>query len=386
MSPLRGIKVLDVSALGPGPFASMLLSDYGADVVAVERPRNGAAGPEDVSDLFNRGKRCVTVDLRGEHGSEVVRRLASAADVFLEGYRPGTMERRGLGPEVLLADNPRLIYTRLTGWGQSGPYSPFAGHDINYIAIGGVLGVVGDKSPVPPLNLLGDFAGGSLMAVTGTVLALFERERTGRGQVVDAAMVDGAALLVSAQLAEHSRGAWRGRGQSLLSGKAPFYGVYRCSDGAWFSVGAIEAKFYVRLLDGLGLPLDLVPLQYDETSWDNTRTLISDIFSTRPRQHWEAVFMGTDACAFPVREIAELADDPHLRSRGTVIRRGGAVAAAAAPRLSVTPPAASATDQDAVGDARSAFADFGVGEEDLDRYVASGTVTLGAAPAGALVS
>lgn len=375
VGPLAGVTVVDVSALGPGPYASMLLSDMGADVVSVVRPPSGAEGL-DPAEWFQRGKQSVQLDLRAEHGTELVRRLASKADVFLEGYRPGTMERRGLGPDDLHALNPRLVYTRLTGWGQDGPYSQQAGHDINYIAIGGALGVIGESAPVPPLNMVGDFASGSLLAVLGTVLALYERERTGRGQVVDAAMVDGAALLVSSQLAELSRGQWRGRGTSVLSGVAPFYGVYECADGKWFSVGAIEPKFYRLLLAGLGLDGALTTTQHDEDRWPETRKVFAEAFATRTRDAWTEVFRGTDACAFPVLEPDELAGDPHLAARRTVVPTAwppGGVQAGPAPRLGAS--RAVAHEGPAPRTAAQVLASFGISPADQRRYVGSGTLT-----------
>lgn len=372
---LAGNRVLDVSTLGPGPYATMLLADMGADVVSVVRPRSSAPDGPDPSSWFQRGKRSLEIDLRAEHGPELVRRLAVQCDVFLEGYRPGTMERRGLGPADLHALHPRLIYTRLTGWGQQGPYSGQAGHDINYIAVGGALGVLGEDAPVPPLNLLGDFASGSLLAVLGTVLALYERERTGIGQVVDAAMVDGAALLASSQLAELSRGEWRGRGRSVLSGVAPFYGVYRCADGRYFSVGAIEPKFYALLLAGLGQPDELCASQYDETLWPELRASFAACFATRTQAAWEDVFRHGDACAFPVRELDELTGDPHLAARGTVLPTSwppGGVQAAPAPRLSGSPVVAPHGPRESGPDA--VLSSFGVSRHDQERYTASGTL------------
>jgi alpha-methylacyl-CoA racemase len=328
--PLEGVRVLDLSALGPGPFCSMLLSDYGADVVSVVRPQ---PEPFDPAPLFSRGKRTIVVDLRADGGGQVLRRLAGDVDVFLEGYRPGTMERRGLGPEVLLADNPRLVYARLTGYGQSGPYALRAGHDINYISIGGPLGAIGRTEPIPPLNIVGDFGGGSVNAAMGIVLALFERERTGRGQVVDAAMVDGAALLLMAQIAYHGIGQWDGLGSSTLSGNAPYYGVYRCADGGWFSVGAIEDRFYVQLLDLLSIdPADL-PDRDDPANWPMLRARFAEVFAAESREHWAKAFGGKDACGTPVLGVDELARDPHLQARHTIAVRDGLAQPSPAPRL-----------------------------------------------------
>ncbi len=335
---LRGVKVLDMSALGPGPFCGMILADHGADVIEVLRPASGAGDP-DPSGSFSRGKRSIVVDLRAEGGAAVIARLAEHVDVLLESNRPGTLERRGLGPDVLLARNPRLIYTRLTGWGQSGPSANAVGHDINYIAGAGVLGTIGTSpatAPVVPMNLLGDFASGSMMAALGTVLALFEREHTGVGQIVDAAMVDGAALLGMAQMQELNDGTWFGRGRSPIGGAAPFYGTYECSDGRWFAVGAIERRFYADFLKALGLEDEPLDAEFDRTRWPALRERIAAIFRTRSRDEWTSVFAGTDGCGTPVLDLAELPDDPHLRARGTVVLRDGRLVPAPAPRLSRT--------------------------------------------------
>lgn len=337
--PLHGVRVLDMSSLGPGPFCSMLLANFGAEVIAVER--HGVVGDYDPAPFFSRGKRSIIVDLRKPRGAQVLKELAVKCDVFLEGYRPGVMERRGLGPAELLKRNPRLVYTRLTGYGQSGPYSQRAGHDINYIATAGLLGVLGDEAngPSVPLNILGDFASGSLIAAYGTVMALFERNLTGQGQVVDAAMVDGAATLLSAQLAEFATRQWAGPGQGILSGAAPFYGVYRCSDGRWFSIGAIETKFYRELLEALGLDSAMVPSRSDASNWPRIRTMIARVFTTRPQSHWADVFERFDACGAPVHSMEQLLDDPHLKERGTIVESEGWIDVAPAPRLSGFEPA-----------------------------------------------
>jgi alpha-methylacyl-CoA racemase len=332
---LSGVRVIDMSALGPGPFCGMILADHGADVIEVLRP----AASDDLGPAGSlaRGKRSIVVDLRSPRGAEVVARLADSADVLLESNRPGTLERRGLGPDVLLARNPRLVYTRLTGWGQSGPYANRVGHDINYIAGSGMLSTIGtspDSAPVPPMALLGDFASGSMMAAMGTILALYQRERTGRGQVVDAAMVDGSAMLLTAQLEEFNEGVWAGRGRGVLSGAAPFYGAYRCSDGKWFSVAAIERRFYATFLESLGLDGVPIEAQYDAALWPALRSRIADVFATASRDHWAEVFAEIEACGQPILELSELADDPHLRARGTIVSDDGRLKAAPAPRLS----------------------------------------------------
>jgi alpha-methylacyl-CoA racemase len=372
--PLDGVTVIDVSTLGPGPFASMVLADFGAEVIEIRRP-----GPVEVdaADQFVRGKKQLTIDLRAPGGAELIARLADTADVFLESYRPGTMERRGLGPDVLRGRNPRLVYTRLTGWGQSGPYSSTAGHDINYVAIGGPLGAVGHDAPVPALNLMGDFAGGSLPAVLGTVLALLNRERTGRGQVVDAGMVDGAAYLMFAQFAELYRGIWQGRGSSVLSGIAPFYTVYQCSDGGWMSVGAIESKFYAQLVKALDLDDGFLHRQHDRAHWPADRAALAAVFATRPRDDWAEHFAGTDACAYPVLELAEVARDPHVAARGSVvIDEAGRPHVRPAPRLTETPGAAGEPPQLTSAAQLAILADRGISTVDIERYRGTGALHL----------
>ena len=370
--PLSGIKVLDVSSLGPGPFCSMLLSDYGADVVSVERPQRETFDP---SAFFSRGKRSIMVDLRAPGGSDVIRRLASTVDVFLEGYRPGTMERRGLGPEVLMADNPRLVYARLTGYGQTGPYSHRAGHDINYIAVAGALGAIGTDYPVPPLNILGDFASGSLNAALGIILAVLERERTGSGQVVDAAMIDGAALLLTAQLAEQSSRMWRGRGTSVLSGAAPFYGVYQCSDGGWFAVGAIETRFYDQMLIALGLQDVDLPSRDDPAEWSALRTTLAEVFRSEPRLHWEKQFADIDGCGSPALDLDELARDPHLVQRGTIVAStDGELQAGIAPRLSGSDPKLGDRVPSPGFHTSDVLAERGFDRDEIDRLAESGVI------------
>lgn len=372
--PLRGVRVLDTSALGPGPFCSMLLADFGAEVISVERPETP---PFDPAKFFNRGKRSAVVDLRADRGTEIISRLADHADVFLESNRPGTMERRGLGPDVLCARNPGLIYTRLTGWGQDGPYRDRAGHDINYIGVSGALGALGDADapPVPPLSMVGDIAGGSLFAAMGILMALFERAGTGRGQVVDAAITDGSALLNVPQLGEFSAGLWAGRGQGILSGAAPFYGVYACADGGHFAVGAIEPKFYAQFLEALGIEdAPMGPEQMDPSGWPALRKRVAAEFATKDRAHWTSVFAGIDGCGTPVLDLAELVDDPHLAARGTVVRHEDQVTAAPAPRLSETPGRLRHSPEGRGADTREVLLESGFTDEEVEELFADGTV------------
>jgi alpha-methylacyl-CoA racemase len=371
--PLSGVRVLDTSALGPGPFCSMLLADFGAEVIAVERPETPGFDP---AKFLSRGKRSVVVDLRAPRGAEVIAGLADRCDVLLESNRPGTMERRGLGPDEICRRNPRLVYARITGWGQDGPYRDRAGHDINYTAISGTLGVVGADAPVPPSALVGDLAGGSLMAAFGIMAALFERTVTGRGQVVDAAIADGAALLNITHLAELNAGLWAGRGRHLLSGAAPFYGVYACSDDRWFAVGAIEPKFYVQFLDALDLGDVRRERQLDPSTWPDLRERVAEAFRAKPRAHWTAVFAEIEGCGTPVLELDELADDPHLRARGTVVAEGGQVTVAPAPRLSRTPGSMRRPARRGA-DTHDVLIEAGFTEEDVAALAADGTVVLG---------
>lgn len=375
-APLAGTAVLDLSTMGPGPLASMMLADFGADVIEVVRPSQQELN---AGDLFARGKSRLVIDLRADGGAELIARLADTVDVFLEGYRPGTMERRGLGPDHLLRRNPRLVYTRLTGWGQSGPQAPYAGHDINYIAMSGALGAIGDETPAVPLNMVGDVAGGSVMAVLGTVMALFSRHATGVGQVVDAAMVDGAAYVASAQFVELAAGMWPGRGQHMLSGRAPFYGVYRCADGKYVSVGAIEAKFYALLVRGLRLPVELLDTQHVQADWPRARAIIADRFASKSRAAWSEVFAGSDACVYPVLELDEVSADAHVVARETVSQ--GHVASPA-PRLSLTPGRTSPHRATTSADARRLLRDRGIGDDLVRRFQSSGALHLPTSEAG----
>lgn len=351
----------------------MLLADFGADVVSVERP--AASHPFDPAKSLARGKRSVVVDLRAERGAEVIARLADAADVLLESNRPGTMERRGLGPDVLCERNPMLIYTRLTGWGQHGPYRDRAGHDINYAAVAGTLGVIGDDRPVPPLAMLGDLAGGSLFAALGIVMALYERTVTGRGQVIDAAIADGSALLNLTNLAEFNAGIWAGRGRHILSGAAPFYGPYPCSDGRFFAVGAIEPKFYANFLGALGIDDVDISAQLDPAHWAQLHDRVAAVFTTKPRAHWTAVFADIDGCGAPVLDLGELADDPHLRARSTIVTApDGSVTANPAPRLSRTPGRAGPSPRTPGADTRDVLREAGFNDAEVSALIAEGTV------------
>ncbi|MDT4989150.1 MAG: alpha-methylacyl-CoA racemase [Micromonosporaceae bacterium] len=349
--PLRGLRVLELAGLGPGPFCAMLLADLGADVVRVDRPdrpdQPALPGLDPPRDLLNRGKRSIAVDLRGPTGAEVVRRLAARADVLIEGYRPGVAERLGVGPAECLARNPRLVYGRMTGWGQDGPLARTAGHDLTYLAVTGILHAIGpaDGPPTVPLNLLADFAGGAMYLAVGVLAALREVDRSGRGQVVDAAMVDGVSHLATLVHGLAGAGLWQDRrGVNLLDGGAPFYGVYATADGQYMAVGPLEPRFFAEFV-GLvrhtcGWTDDTAPpAQYDVERWPELREWIAAAFATRTRAEWTTVFAGTDACVSPVFSLAEAPHQPHLAARGTFATVDGVVQPAPAPRFSVTPPA-----------------------------------------------
>lgn len=337
--PLRGVRVIELASIGPGPFAAMMLADAGADVVRVDRP--GEPPPGWNVDPLLRGRRSIVVDLKHPEGGVVVRRLAADADVVIEGYRPGVAERLGVGPEPLLADNPRLVYARMTGWGREGPYAERAGHDLDFTALSGALHPIGtaDAPPPPPINFVADFGGGGMMLAFGVVAALLAARASGQGQVVDAAMVDGAASQTAMLLGMRAAGIWSDQRESnLLDGGAPFYRTYETADGGYVAVAAIEPPFYAELLDALELDPDDWP-QHDLAHWPGQRRELAEIFASRTRQHWEAVFAERDACVVPVLAPAEVPAHPHHRAREAFVEIGGVVQPAPAPRFTgVRPP------------------------------------------------
>jgi alpha-methylacyl-CoA racemase len=339
--PLAGVRVLELAGIGPGTHAAMLLADLGADVLRVERPAGGLRLLPAEKDHLLRGRRSVAADLKDPDQRDTVLRLVDRADVLIEGYRPGTTERLGVGPDACLARNPRLVYARMTGWGQDGPLADRAGHDINYLSLTGALHAIraGDGKPVPPLNLLGDFGGGSLYLVTGVLAALLERNRSGRGQVLDVSIVDGVSSLLQMIWALRGQGGWQDEpGTNLLDSGAPFYDTYRCADGGWVAVGALEPAFYAQLLAGLALEPAELPAQHDRGRWPELRSRLAERFATRTQSAWEKIFAGTDACVTPVLSFTEAAEHPHLIARGTLPERHGVVQAAAAPRFSRSVP------------------------------------------------
>ena len=338
--PLAGIRIVELAGIGPGPFGAMLLSDLGADVLRVDRPAPVEPEPgRPAIDLLARNRRSVVVDLKRAAGVELVLALAERADAFVEGFRPGVAERLGVGPEACRSRNPRLVYGRVTGWGREGPLAGAAGHDINYVALSGALDAIGVRGgpPVPPLNLLGDFAGGGLLLALGVVSALLEARDSGTGQVVDAAMVDGAALLTTFVHALRADGSWSGgRGENLLDGGAPFYGVYETADGEHVSVGALEPRFYAELARLAGLPAASEAERLDTTRWPEARARLAALFRTRTRAGWCSLLEGTDACFAPVLSFEEAAAHPHNTERHTFVEVEGVVQPAPAPRFSRT--------------------------------------------------
>jgi alpha-methylacyl-CoA racemase len=337
--PLSGLRVVEFAGIGPVPFAAMLLADMRADVVRVVRPGTPAL---DKRDIVERGRRVVPVDLKSAEGRESALMLLDRADILLEGFRPGVMERLGLGPEAVLQRNPRLVYGRMTGWGQTGPLAAAAGHDINYIALAGALHAIGEtgRGPVPPLNLLGDFGGGALYLVVGVLAALLEAQRSGRGQVVDTAIVDGAASLLTFIYAALARGAWRDeRGNNLLDGGAPFYTTYRCADGEYIAVGALEPQFHEVLIARLGLDQEAFKDRLNPESWPRLRQILQQTFAQRTRREWCDLLEGTDACFAPVLALEEAAAHPHMVARKVFDAVDGVLCPAPAPRFSRTPSA-----------------------------------------------
>lgn len=335
--PLSGIRIIEFAGIGPGPFCGMMLGDHGADVIRIERP----GGRLDPRDPLSRNRRSVVLDTKTPEGLAAARDLCRSADGLIEGYRPGVMERLGLGPDVLLADNPKLVYGRMTGWGQFGPYAHAAGHDINYIALSGVLHTVGraGERPIPPVNYIGDFGGGGMMLAFGMVAALLAVKNGAPGQVIDAAMTDGSALLAGMSWHFLAAGINRDRaGVNMLDGAAHFYDTYECADGKWISVGSIEPQFYALLRQHAGVADDpAFDAQHDRSAWPALKAKLQAIFATKTRDEWDAIMAGTDICFAPVLSMAEAPQHPHNVERGTFATIGGATQPMPAPRYSATP-------------------------------------------------
>ena len=376
--PLTGLRVIEFAGIGPGPFCGMLLADMGADVLRLDRaqPVELGQGIDPKYDVLGRGKRSVGLDLKRPEHVKIAQSLVDRADAVIEGFRPGVLERLGLGPDECLARNPKLVFGRMTGWGQDGPLSPTAGHDINYIAITGALHAIGRKEgPVPPLALLGDFAGGAMFLAFGVVCALLEAQHSGKGQVVDAAISDGTALLMAPFFARHAAGLWRDeREANGLDGGAPWYDSYETADGAFVSIGAIEQRFYDELLSRMGLDPASLPKRGDRNNWPALRQIFTDTIRKKSRNEWTRVFEGSDACFAPVLSLAEVPEHPHHRSRGVFSHEHGYPEPAPAPRLSRTPGQRTRTAPRPGEGGVSALADWNFSAADISGFEAIGAI------------
>lgn len=379
MGPLSSLRIIELAGLGPAPFCGMVLADMGADVVRVDRqgsvndwllssPRN---------DVLNRGKRSIAIDLKSPLGVDLALDLIASADVLIEGFRPGVTERLGLGPAECLARNERLAYGRMTGWGQTGPFASMAGHDIDYIALSGALGSIGtSEAPIPPLNLVGDFGGGGMLLALGVLAAVLAARESGKGQIIDAAMVDGSALLMASHHGFLADGWWSPERESnLLDGAAPFYTTYRTSDDRHMAVGALEPQFYAALLSGLGLESDDLPSQLDRDGWPTLRRSFAEKFRQRTREEWAEHFAGTDACVAPVLAMDEASTHPHNRERSSFITVEGSTQPAPAPRFSATPSATPSAPVSAGADTSAVLAELGFSPEQIGRLRESGVVS-----------
>ncbi|MBY4575626.1 carnitine dehydratase [Gordonia paraffinivorans] len=383
--PLTGLRVLEIGSIGPGPFGAMILADLGADVLRIDRASGAqliGPGTDFREELLHRGRRSVAVDLKHPDGAAAVLQLVERADVLLEGFRPGVMERLGLGPDVCLARNPGLVYGRMTGYGQTGPLAQTPGHDINYLALSGVLAMVGrrDQPPTPPLSLVGDFGGGGMLLAVGVLAALHERSRSGAGQVIDAAMIDGSALLATPFFGYRQTGGWSAeRGTNTVDSGAPFYDAYQTADGRWLAVGAIEPQFYADLVDLLGLPADL-PDQNDRSRWPELKEMIAHAVRQRNRDDWIAAAEGRSPCVAPVLEPEEVPSHPHHASRQTFVEVNGLRQPAPAPRFSRTPASLGLRPPLPGEHTRGALADWGVPAETVDGWIDAGALRATADP------
>jgi len=379
LGPLANVRVIEFAGLGPAPFCCMLLADMGADVIRIDRFEGSevSAGWDPKTIIAARGRRSIAVDLKEAEGQEVVRGLLASADALVEGFRPGVMERLGLGPADCLALNPRLVYGRMTGWGQDGPLSQAAAHDINYIALAGALHTIGERDgpPISPLNYVGDFGGGALYLALGIVAALLESRQSGRGQVVDAAIVDGVASLMTFAFTQMANGRWsEQRGGNLSDGSRPFYAVYETSDRQYVSIGCIERRFYENLIERLGLDIGELPRQHDPSGWPQLRERLAAVFRTRTRDEWCRLLEGTDVCFAPVLAPSEAVRHPHNAARATFVERDGVVQPAPAPRFSRTPAEIGAAPPAPGADTRQILQQCGYSPAAVDALFAANVV------------
>jgi alpha-methylacyl-CoA racemase len=379
VGPLEGIKIIEMAGIGPGPFCAMLLADLGAEVIRVDRMdgKGDAVERDPRFQIMNRNRRSIAVDLKNPDAVTTLLDMCGKADALLEGFRPGVMERLGLGPDVCLEANPALVYARMTGWGQDGPLAKRAGHDINYVALSGVLSMLGRSSekPLPPLNIIGDMAGGGLMMAYGMVSAILHAKLSGTGQVVDTAMTEGSALMAAGIFGLRGAGLWQDeRGANLLDGGAPFYDVYETADGGHMAVGAIEPQFYVQLLEGLELDPADRSKQMDRSQWPDMRSRFTELFKGKSRDEWTAIFENKDACVTPVLSLTEAAEHPHNKHRGTYASPEGVLQAAPAPRFSRTPVALESTPPQKGQHTEPVLSSYGFTTDDIARLRGSGAI------------
>ncbi|MFA9200136.1 MAG: CaiB/BaiF CoA transferase family protein [Cypionkella sp.] len=378
--PLEGLRIVEFAGIGPGPFCGMMLADHGAEVIRIDRASGSRGGSQPVTskDVLARGRQSIAIDLKSPEGVALARRLCASADGLIEGFRPGVMERLGLGPDELLADNPKLVYGRMTGWGQTGPYAAYAGHDINYIALAGALAHFGREGgkPTPPINLVGDFGGGGMMLAFGMVAALLHVARGGEGQVIDAAMTDGTAVLMSMMHGMKAMGVWREElGVNMLDTGAHFYDTYETADGKFVSLGSIEPQFYAELRRIAGLADDPdFDAQHDRGQWGALKAKLTELFKTRSRAEWDALMEHTDVCYAPVLTMSEAVAHPHNRARGTFVEVGGEMQPAPAPRYSATATAAPRPAPMPGAQTDAILASLGMGGEDVAELRDAGTV------------
>jgi len=371
--PLTGLKIVEFAGIGPGPFCGMLLSDLGADVVRIDRKGQGRGAP---SDITSRGRRSVALDLKTPEAVEACLKLMDKADAVIEGFRPGVMERLGLGPEVALKRNPKLVFGRMTGWGQTGPYAMAAGHDMNYIAITGALHAIGtEDKPVPPLNLVGDFGGGALYLAFGLLAGVIQARESGKGQVIDCAMSDGAASLMAMFYGFKAAGMWKDeRRSNLLDGGAHFYDTYQCSDGKWVSIGSIEPQFYALLLEKTGINDPEFQKQHDRSAWPELRRKLAHVIAQKTQAEWTEIMGGTDVCFAPILDLDEAPKHPHNAARQTFVDIGGVVQPAPAPRFSATPGAIQGPPPAIGAHDREALSDWGFSEAEIGALQGAGAL------------
>ncbi|MCY3577107.1 MAG: CaiB/BaiF CoA-transferase family protein [bacterium] len=377
MGPLKGIRVVEIAGIGPGPFAAMMLADLGADVVRIDRADRVRGEVPDTPhpDLLNRGRRSVGIDLKHPEGADAVLKLVEGADGLIEGFRPGVAERLGIGPDACLARNPKLVYGRMTGWGQDGPYSSMAGHDINYIALSGVLGAIGreGEAPVPPVNLAGDFGGGGMLLALGMLAGMLEARTSGQGQVVDASMVEGSALLITMIYGMQAMGAWGPRGTNMLDTGAWFYDVYECADGEYISLGSLEPQFFAEMTEKTGIDADGID-QNDRGTWPEMRARLAAAIKAKTRDEWCEILDGSDVCFAPVLSLAEAPEHAHNIARGTFVEVGGAIQPGPAPRFSRTPAEIARPSPNPGQHTAEALSDWGFDTDEVAHLRASGAV------------